>query len=213
MKCFRTLAGLTIAASTWFASTARADILTSPNAFSPSDSVITFEGDSTNLPNIPGVQFPFSAIIGGSGFGGVAPTVTNGLFGRQVYGNLLYPGGYSDLAITFSSPQEAVGAYAGKAGDSTNKMASSLQVRVFDASNNLLDSTTLVLNPVIGGKPFSFVGFYEPAGISRIEWLGGNTGFFGVDNVTYGAATPEPTSLTIAGLGIALLLSRRRKHA
>jgi len=211
MKCFRTLVGLAVAASAcWFASTTRADILTSPNAFSPSNSVMTFEGIGSF--NIPGVQFP-SNFNGTTGFDGDGSTSTD-LFGSGIYGNLFSSTDhYSDLAITFSSPQQAVGAYAGKVHNFLNKNASSLRVSVFDASNNLLDTTTLALNPVIGGQPISFVGFYEPAGISRIEWAGGDTGFFGVDNVTYGTTAPEPTSLTIAGVGIALLLSRRRKHA
>lgn len=214
MKCFRTLVGLAIAASgCLFTSTARAEILASPNDFSPSDSVITFQNASTALPYIPGVQFPDN-FNGTTGFSGTA-AVNSDLFGSQIYGNEVAGNfvNFSDLAIVFSSPQPAVGAYAGKITNFLNKSPSSLQVSAFDASNNLLDSTTLELNPVPGGTPISFVGFSEPAGISRIEWSGGNGGFFGVDNVTYGTAVPEPTSLTIVGLGMVFLLSRRRRHA
>ena len=73
--------------------------------------------------------------------------------------------------------------------------------------------------PPLGEAP-TFVGFHDDPGIARIEWLNDSGGFFGVDNVLYGApasdcaATLEiPTAsrwaMALLALGLATLALRR----
>jgi hypothetical protein len=212
-RSFAVLAGVAIASvfSTFLTDPARATILHAGADFAAADPIITFETGSTGLPSVAGVGFPDN-FNGNTGFGGDATFQTD-LFGSQLYGNLV-SSKYSDLAITFATPVAAVGAYAGKQHGFTGVAPASLEVRVLDAANNVLESTTLTLNPTPGGRPASFVGFSEPGGISRVEWLGNNGGFFGVDNVVYGAVAPEPSCLA-ATIGFAcctLLVARRRER-
>jgi len=203
------LVGLAVASAFFALSTnpARATILHLVTDFAAADPIITFETGSTALPNIPGVGFPFN--LGSPFFGGDA-TFQNKLFGSQLYGNLSGPLGYSDLAITFATPVHAVGAFAGKIFATS---PASLQVRVLSAASNVLESTTLTLNPTPSSKPASFVGFSELGGINRMEWLGNNVEFFGVDNVVYGAVAPEPSCIAMTALlGASLVLARRRER-
>ena len=58
-------------------------------------------------------------------------------------------------------------------------------------------------------------GFREPQDISRIEWIGGNQGFFAIDNITFGGPpVPEPgTAACLASLAAGALLKRNRRRA
>ena len=69
--------------------------------------VITFETGSTALPGINGLQ-----LSGGDATFAVTNYNPNQIvFGHQYFGNLSTAGGYTYLDITFSQPQQAVGAY------------------------------------------------------------------------------------------------------
>jgi hypothetical protein len=83
-------------------------------------------------------------------------------------------------------------------------------VNVYGPTNNLLETAQL---PTMSASP-SFVGFIEPQGISKIEWLGGNKGFFCVDNITYGGApVPEPATGAVVVAIAVVSFSRRPKSS
>lgn len=177
-----------------------------PGDFLPGASIIDFETGSTALPNVPGVTF-LGGFNGATGFGGVA-LFTQDLIGSQAFSNLESVG-YSDLGLSFSTAQPAVGAYVGHVNSSGPNQ---LTVKVYGDVNgtNLLEQDVVTLPPV-GQHSYTWLGFARPEGIRRIEWLGNNQGFFGVDNVTYGAANvPEPAAIGGIGAIGGLLLSRRR---
>ena len=98
--------------------------------FSGSDPVITFETGSTGLPSIPGLT-----LSGGDS------TFAAGGFGNQIFGNI---NNSSYLDISFSSPVQAVGAYAvNDAGTSTTNGV--IEV-VYDQSNDILESESVNFN-------------------------------------------------------------------
>ncbi len=173
-----------------FARLGSAAIVSSTGSFLGPDSVITFETGSTALPSVPGVTL--------TPYGNSDSTFSTVLFGHQVYGNASTAGGYTDLYAIFSPPITEVGAWGRRFSSSSGP--TQLHVNVYGTANNLLEGgilSTTTPSP-------SFVGFIEPQGISKIEWIGGNQGFFAIDNVTFGGPpVPEPGS---AGV-LALLLS------
>ncbi len=174
-----------------------ATVVTSPGSFVGPDSVITFETGSTALPSVPGVTL--------TPYGNSDSTFSKVLFGNQVYGDASTAGGYTDLFSNFSPNITEVGAWGRTF--SLGSGPTNLTVNVYGPTSNLLETAQL---PTKSGSP-SFVGFIEPQGISRIEWLGGNKGFFCVDNITYGgAAVPEPACAAIWLLSLPILLRRRR---
>jgi hypothetical protein len=180
-----------------------ATVVSSTASFLGPDSVITFETGTTALPSVPGVTL--------TPYGNADSTFSTVLFGSQVYGNASTAGGYTDLYAIFSPPITEVGAWGRRF--SVGSGPTQLQVNVYGTSNNLLEGGSLsMLSP----SP-SFVGFVDPQGISKIEWLGGNTGFFAVDNITFGGQpvqTPEPamTASLISILSLALSSRRNRSR-
>jgi hypothetical protein len=181
-----------------------ATVVTSTNSFLGPDSVVTFETGTTALPSVTGLTFsPYGT--------GADSTFSSDLFGRQVYGDISGFGGYSDLFVKFSPLVTEVGAYAGAFGGST---PSHLTVNVYGLSDQLLESTTVSTLSV--GSVHPFAGFIESQGISEIDWLGGNQGFFDVDNVTYGGPepVPEPSSraLIMVFFAAAILLCKQARQ-
>lgn len=180
-----------------------ATVITSSAGLLGPDSVIDFETGSTALPSVPGVTLaPY-------GFGADS-TFSTVLFGRQVYGNISGPGGYSDLFASFSPLVTEVGAWGRRFSSSSGP--TQLTVNVYGPTNNLLE-TAILSNTT---PTPSFVGFIEPQGISKVEWLGGNQGFFAIDNITYGGPpVPEPTAGAVCAVCAATALSgataRRRR--
>jgi len=173
-----------------------ATIVSSPGSFSGPDSVITFETGSTALPSVPGVTL--------TPYGNSDSTFSTVLFGNQVYGNASTAGGYTDLYAIFSPPITEVGAWGRRFSFSSGP--TQLQVNVYGTNNALLEGAILSTTTP---SP-SFVGFIEPQGISKIEWLGGNHGFFAIDNVTFGGPpVPEPGSAGVFVLCLFLGVFKR----
>lgn len=188
------------------------------DGFAPGATVWGFEtGDEQSVGGGFGtVTFSVGQTFNGERFSGGAIFGTD-MFGAQRFTNTWNgtdssnPANYSNLAATFGTPQPAVGAYIGQVVNFQSRSPATGTVKVFDANLVLLDSLTLAL-PAAGAGP-AFVGFAFPQGIARIEWHGVETGFFGVDNVTYGtAAVPEPGSLGLLGLGATAILRRGRSR-
>ncbi len=150
-------------------------------------SVIDFEeGNTTALPDIEGVTF----VREGLSFSGSKNF--DGYFGEKSFSNLV-SSNYTNLAIEFDNPQQAVGSWVGQIPNTTNTMPEYIRFAVYDADSNLLAEGKLDMALELNN--WSFIGFASDEGISRVEWLVDNQGFFGVDNITYGAAVvPLPPS-------------------
>jgi hypothetical protein len=183
---------------------ASASIITQ-SAFSANDNVITFETGSTALPNIPGLSFGLAPQDAGDA---TFANIRVNTFGNQFFGNLSgsFTEGYSYLAIAFSTPQPAVGAYILK---QFSGQPTSLISTVYDSHGAPIESATTPFAAFdVPASQLPFVGLYEPSGISKIVWSfpTGQAGYYGVDNVIYGSAVPEPPSLFLALCAIAMCL-------
>jgi len=179
----------------------------SPRAIQPGDIcpgavLVDFETGTTAPPVVPGVTFVMSGSpLNPPWFGGGVVSTTlppfGGVFGEQVYSNLL-SAITSELAVQFSPATEAVGAYIGAFNPSP--VPTQITFRAFDVGDNLIYSVISPL-PQLGGTA-KFVGVSYPPGIARIEWLGGNSGPFGVDNLVFGrscAALASAASVPVGG--------------
>ena len=178
-----------------------------PKDFAHDASVVTFETGQQSLPVVPGVRFVDEQTpwVFGVAVGRFDPPA----FGNQVWSNVtagLSGSAFSDIGLVFDTPQQAVGGWAGTVTNFVNNPAEQITLRVYDAAGTLLESADVPV-PMTLGVP-EFVGIARPEGITRVEWVGQNSGFFGVDNFTYGAL-PEPTHLLAAAAGAMLLLRRR----
>lgn len=181
--------------------------------FSSSAAIIDFEGPTTALPVIPGVTFPQEGPINGPGWFASTTSFTNTFFGNKVFANLV-SSAFSDLAIEFATPVQAVGGWVGQLRNFLTANPETITFSIFGA-NGLLEEVEVLL-PVLGFSTPAFVGLRSDAGITRVEWRNGNTGFFGVDNVIYGAAAvPEPQTwlLTLAGLGLLGFVASRSRQS
>ena len=105
---------------------------------------------------------------------------------------------------------------------SSSTAASVLVYDGLDATGNLLAQIDLIAQGVSGcsGDPTGRFCNWTPVGVSfagtaKSIDFGGTVDQTGYDNITFGSATPgklpEPASLTLVGLGLDALLSRRRK--
>ena len=180
-----------------------------PGDFAPGATVIDFETGTTALPSVPGVTFvdegnPMSPpwFDGSGNF--------EGFFGNQGWSNLI-SATYSDLALEFATPVQAVGAWVGRIPNFANEHPPQVDVELFDAQDVSLGSDSISL-PMAFDTPV-FFGFTADAPIARLEIRGNNMGFFSADNVTIGnlAAVPEPASLALCGI-VSLALLRRRQR-
>jgi hypothetical protein len=188
------------------------------NTFLATDTVIGFETGSTALPSVSGVTF----LSDFSTYGGdatAAPGSANEfVFGRQYYGNLSGTGPelYTFLGIAFSTPQSAAGAYLVDANG-----PSSIICTVYDSGGVIEESASTQLAPYLSPpSQLPFIAFSEPQGISKIvfSYPTDRPGFFGIDNLVYGAVVPEPASAASAGFSATCLFfvtcgRRRRKSA
>jgi len=217
----RVFAGIVLSLTT--AATNAATFEIDATAFAPSANVITFETGDTGLTYPPGVsQFVEDSVSGlprgAHWFNGSFSFVNlrrqpNPAFGLQAFGNLVSAPGYSDLAIVFASPVQAVGGWL--APDALGTTAHVIDFRVLGATGNVLGSTTVTLSTDYLNQlndAFRFAGLASTDGIYRAEWriVGDTTneGFFSVDNVTFGAIVPIPSTIWLLITGIAALGGR-----
>jgi hypothetical protein len=187
--------------------------------------IVDFETGSTLLPTVPGMTYAFGGMTGEPDwFDGDAPgfhmsPFGGPFFGQQVMANLVSLT-FSDLAVAFSPPVEAFGAYAG-AIPSAPTLPSVLNVRAFDSHGTLVSSAIVAISQP--GTPAAFYGLSYRPGIARVEWRGGNMGFFGIDNLTFGRScavtegVPVPVDdrimLLAATLMILIIAFQRYKGA
>ncbi|MCV2350676.1 PEP-CTERM sorting domain-containing protein [Paucibacter sp. Y2R2-4] len=184
-------------------------VVVDPTAFGPSASVVTFETGTTALPEVPGLNFVSSIPASGTWF--AAAGNFPGFFGDQGASNLV-SASYSDIAVNFANSQYVVGAWLGNIPNFTQTSVSSLTVEVFGAQAVSLGSFQVAIPAGIGQSVFFGVASTE--GIQRVEWRGGNVGFFGLDNLSYQAQpVPEPSSAALLLSGAALLACLRRRAA
>jgi hypothetical protein len=211
LKLMRKVIAFVLLPLSFLTAGAHASQIITPGSFVNNPSIISFETGTTGLPTVPGVPF----LNEGGNWPGwfVGSANSSGFFGRQGWSNLVSLS-YSDLGLRFAVPQQAVGAWLGIIPNFTNTTPDVVEVRFLDSLNNVLASLPTAL-PQSFGSPV-FVGILANEGITRVEFLGGNTGFFGVDNVTFGTAqvsavVPEPGSafLVTAALLIGAAVRRR----
>jgi hypothetical protein len=181
--------------------------------FATKSQMIDFEtGEYQQPPNVPGVQFAqevFPSTFYGSRSGG--------LFGTYGYANIVSdPYGnpkFTDLAINFTTPVSAVGAWVGDIWNFLGSNESLVTVSLFDTNHNLLAQNDVNLSGI--GTPV-FLGFSSSENIGRIEWNGENGGFFAVDNLMFDqiSAVPNPSAwmLFAAGLVVIRLMPKRARH-
>lgn len=183
------------------------------SAFAPGATVVDFEGQATTgLPVVPGMTF----VIEGSPI--AAPwyegstSFDTAMFGGAHMGNHVSIT-YSDLGVAFASPMEGAGAWVSQVPNFTATFPPTLTVVALDALGAVVDQVVVAL-PAVDAEPI-FVGFGSAAGIARLEWRVGDLGFFGVDDITFGALRPipEPATLALTGVGLGLLSLRRRTHS
>ena len=116
---------------------------------------------------------------------------------------------FSDIGLRFPTPEEGVGVVLGQLG--TRFDATSLSISVLTGSGELFELDYDLSAP---GSP-SFLGFTDPTGIAEVRWRGGDTGYFGIDDLTVGSVipqVPEPATALLVGLGLAGMgaVGRRR---
>ena len=111
--------------------------------------------------------------------------------------------GFSDQSITinFLAPTTAFGvdlfAFAG--------FPATASATVYDTQGNILDTVTGL--PLAGAPDLTFFGYTDAGGIGRVTLSQTGQPWSPIlDNVTFGAAVPEPATLTLGGIGMALLL-------
>ena len=191
----------------------RANIIAvSPSDFAPSAQVITFETGTTALPTVPGVTFLDTPSSDISPWYGGSATLSDGFFGNQNWANLV-SATYSDLGIQFATPVQAIGGYVGNIPNFLNQHPTAVTVQLFDSSLTSLGTVSVSLPPTLNSPVF--FGFTADAPIARFRMTGNNTGFFGVDNFTFGSlkaqGVPEPGSTLVFGLiGAGTVFSLRR---
>ncbi len=176
--------------------------------------MITFETGTTMLPSIPGITFLFTPPSQTSPWFDGAAEFDHfffGNFGQQNWQNQV-SGTFSDLGIDFASPVQGIGGWVGKVPNFLNEYPTQVVVDLYNSSLVSLGTATITLNPTVNVPVF--FGFTADQPIARFTISGnipGNpSGFFGVDNFTYGPVIPEPSSLVMGTTGLLTILAARR---
>jgi hypothetical protein len=165
-----------------------------PDNFAPGATVVDFENlPGTTLPVVPNLQFVRTSGSEMRWFAGKV-SVEGSLFGEAYMINLATTRMYAELAIEFETPVEAVGAWVKKVPNFRDESPQSLTVVTVDPYLNTIRRRVSL--PEVDGEP-RFVGFSSEDGIVRFEWLGHDSGWFGVDEITFGAFAPLPRSVEI----------------
>jgi hypothetical protein len=183
-----------------------------PENFAADAMMVDFEGPTPALPSVPGVRFMRVGSMGQAEdwYAGGAAGHNGELFGSRALSGLAFRGNFSAVGVTFDDSVEAAGAWVSGLGGTRYGQANLLTISAFDVAGNLLDRVEMEL-----GLEGVFVGFRALAGIARLEWVGDNEGFFGVDNMRAGdfATVPEPGTAALMGLGLLGLATVGRRKA
>jgi hypothetical protein len=132
----------------------------------------------------------------------------NGFFGSQGWSNTV-SSTYGDLGAQFSPTVQAVGGYVGRIPNFTKQHPSQVVVELFNSSLTSLGTATINL-PAAFNSPVNF-GFRADEPIARCRMTSNNTGFFSVDNFTFGAV-PEAASSTFMVVAIGALMTGRGRR-
>jgi hypothetical protein len=170
--------------------------------FLPGSQVVTFETGSTGLPVVPGLTFLFMDPYWSSGN-------PHGFFGSEGWSNTV-SSTYEDLGAQFSPTVQAVGGYVGRIPNFANQHPSQVVVELFNSSLVSLGTVSINLPPAFNSPVF--FGFRADEPIARFRMTGNNSGFFSVDNFTFGSTVPEPAWSTLVLVGIGPLLIRRGRR-
>jgi hypothetical protein len=113
---------------------------------------------------------------------------------------------YTDF-INFATAQSSVSFDASRTNGSS--AGQTLKVEAFDASNALLDTETLTLGAINTWSTFDVNG----ADIATVELIGSANGFspFGIDNLEFTAAAPEPGYAVILAVSLLGLFAYKQR--
>lgn len=177
-----------------------------PGDFLPGSTLVDFETGSTATPDIPGIHFVSTGNPSSPPWFGGQCSFSSAFFGSQLYANTVSVS-LSELAIEFSPPLHATGAWIGHIPNLINQHADPVLFRILDTVDGVISEWQLDLPDV--GQPPIFVGARSDTPIARVEWRGGDTGIFALDNLMAGDATPEPASLLLICVAVAFTTRRR----
>jgi hypothetical protein len=176
-------------------------------------SVLTFdyfylEDFEDNLFNVPGVTKSAGSIIG-HGLAVDSVDADDGVMdGSGNDGRSLLASGFTPASITFTFDAGILGSLPTHAGIVWTDGGTATRFEAFGPGMvslgtigpfNLSDG-----NPNGGTAEDRFFGWSEPAGIRAIK-ISPSGASMEVDHLQYGVAVPEPTTIEILGLGIALV--------
>src|SRR4029079_7655522 len=119
---------------------------------------------------------------------------------------------YSNLGAKFNPPVQAVGGWFGQIPNFTNSKPSKIEVRVFDKDWLLVGDNIVNLIPALNSPVW--VGYKSDTLISRVEYRVNqfpDAGFFSGDNLTFGNAVPEPSTIALTVRALAAFPPHRRK--
>ncbi|MGD8454602.1 MAG: hypothetical protein PVJ57_22545 [Phycisphaerae bacterium] len=174
--------------------------------FLPGSEFVDFETGSTAPPDIPGITFVHEGDPSSPPWFNGQCSFSSAFFGNQLYANTVSVS-LSELAIEFSPPLHAVGAWIGHIPNLIDQHADPVLFRILDSSGTLIWDSELDLPDV--GQPPIFCGIRSDTMIGRVEWRGNDTGVFAIDNLLAGDAVPEPSMLFLLFVPLAAVTRRR----
>jgi hypothetical protein len=208
MKTF-SLARHLLAALVMASGASHAAIVTNPAELSPDNMFVTFESFSIgNVPNplaIGSATFSSAAALT---IEDVAPyNPAPHASGKVLRANdgPIFSLTYTDIRIDFSEPVSEVGL-----GWWDSNLAGNL-LKVYNAAGELLESAEVPTGSP-GGSFAPFIGIRRNANeiAYAIASVAANNEVYGIDNVSFGANVPEPSSALLVLASGALFLRRRR---